>query len=207
MKKLTKKQKSVLSFIEQHSSGKGMPPTIAEIAENFQIKTPSAYNHLRALQAKGYLKRSSKARGLTLLRSSKPKYLSLTVGIPILGRINAGAPLLAEEHVEQIINMDRSLLPKKYRSEELFGLKVSGDSMRDLGIFHDDIVIAMKDVQPKNGDITVALVGDNETTIKSFFKSDKQIELRPANSEYSPQFYSKEEVEIQGVVISLNRTF
>jgi repressor LexA len=206
MKGLTEKQQEILDFIDLFNRREGMAPTVYEIADHFDIKSATAFAHLRALQRKGYVSRSSKARSLTLLRSDSPRHLSLTLSIPILGRISAGVPLLAEEQVESVIKFDPTMLPRGAGGHKLFGLTVFGESMRDLGMMDGDMVIAKQTNDFQIGDIVVALV-DNETTVKSIYVKDGMIELRPANPEFESQFYSPEKVYIQGVVIALHRTF
>lgn len=206
MKGLTKKQQEMLDFIDMFTRKEGMAPTVYEIADYFGIKSATAFAHLRALQRKGYVTRSSKARSLTLLRADKPRHLSLTLSIPLLGRISAGAPLLAEEHIEQTITYDPSLLPKGVGGHKLFALRVFGESMRDLGILDGDIVLARQTESPAIGDVVVALV-DGETTVKSLYIRDGKVELRPANADFKPHFYSPDKVFIQGVVFALHRNY
>lgn len=206
MKGLTDKQQEILDFVDQFSRREGMAPTVYEIADYLGIKSATAFAHLRALQRKGYVSRSSKARSLTLLRSDSPRHLSLILSIPILGRISAGAPLLAEEHVESTIQFDPRLLPRGAGGHQVFGLRVFGESMRDLGIMDGDIVIAKQTHTASLGDIVVALV-DNETTVKSLYIKDDTVELRPANPAFESQFYPLDRVFIQGVVIALHRTY
>lgn len=206
MKGLTEKQQEILDFIDQFSRQEGMAPTVYEIAEEFGIKSATAFAHVRALQRKGYVTRSSKARSLTLLRSDQPRHMSLTLSIPILGRISAGAPLLAEQHVESNLHFDPRLLPRGAGGQTVFGLRVFGESMRDLGILDGDIVIAKQVDSASIGDIVVALV-DNETTVKSLYFNGDQVELRPANPDFESQYYPLGKVFIQGVVIALHRTY
>lgn len=206
MKGLTQKQQEILDFIDQFMRREGMAPTVYEIADYFDIKSATAFAHLRALQRKGYVTRSSKARSLTLVRADRPKHMSLTLSIPLLGRISAGMPLLAEEHVESTILFDPTMLPKGAGGHPLFALKVFGDSMRDLGILDGDTVVAKQVSSANIGDLVVALV-DNETTVKSLFFRDDMVELRPANPSYETQFYPLEKVFIQGIVIALHRTY
>ncbi len=207
MRGLTAKQREILVFIEDFVHHQGMAPTVSEIAEHLRIKQATAFAHLRALQRKGYVDRSSKARSLTLLRSSVPRHMSLTLSIPVLGRISAGLPLLAEENRESIIQFDPSLLPRDAGGHHLFGLRVHGESMRDLGILDGDIVVAKHVSTASVGDIVVALVEGTETTVKSLYVKDRQIELRPANPQFSSQLYAPDQVLIQGVVVALNRTY
>lgn len=206
MKGLTKKQQDILDFIEEFMRREGMAPTVYEIADAFGIKSATAFAHLRALQRKGYVTRSSKARSLTLLRTDSPKHLSLTLSVPILGRISAGMPLLAEEHIETTIQYDPGLLPRGIGGHKIFGLKVFGDSMRDVGILDGDVVIAKQVSSASIGDIVVALVED-ETTVKTLYIKDGMVELRPANPAYKSQFYSPDKVYIQGVVVGLHRRY
>jgi len=206
MKGLTKRQQETLDFIEEFINREGLPPTVDEIAAHFNITSPTAFAHIRSLQRKGYIKRSSKARSLTLLRADRPRQVSFTLSIPVLGRISAGMPLLVEEHIENTIQFDPSLLPRGAGGHPIFALRVTGESMRDLGILDGDLVIAKQQDTASIGDIVVALVED-ETTIKQLFIMDNMIELRPANPDYQSQFYPLDKVFIQGVVIALHRTF
>lgn len=206
MKGLTDKQQEILDFIDMFHRREGMAPTVYEIADHFDIKSATAFAHLRALQRKGYVSRTSKARSLTLMRSDSPRHLSLTLSIPILGRISAGVPLLAEEQIESTIQFDPTMLPRGAGGHKLFGLSVFGESMRDAGILDGDMVIAKKTSQWSPGDIVVALV-DNETTVKYIYTNDGEIELRPANPEFESQFYPMDKVYIQGHVIASYRKF
>jgi repressor LexA len=184
----------------------GMPPTVYEIADAFGVSTPTAFSHLQALQKKGYIERSSKARSLSLLRTAAPQHLSLSLSVPILGRISAGEPLFAEQHVEEHLTIDPTIVPGGASGHRLFGLRVRGESMRDLGILDGDIVIARDQPDAKPGDVVVALVEDEEATIKTFHPDGEVIELLPANSDFAPQRYAADQVRIQGVVVALQRT-
>jgi repressor LexA len=206
MKGLTEKQQEMLDYIELFSQREGMAPTVYEIADHFEIKSPTAFAHLRALQRKGYVDRSSKARSLTLLRSDKPRHFSLTLSIPVLGRISAGMPLLVEEHIEKHIQFDPSMLPNGAGGHKLFALTVFGDSMKDEGILDGDIIIAKQVESASIGDIVVALVED-ETTVKSLYIKGDMVELRPANKDFESQFYPLDKVYVQGVVIALQRRY
>ena len=196
MKGLTDKQQEILDFISDFTRQEGMAPTIYEISSHFDIKSATAFAHVRSLQRKGYVNRSSKARSLTLLNTDRPKHLSLSLSIPILGRISAGAPLLAEENIERKVTMDPSCLPKGV-----------GESMRDLGILDGDIVIAKQTNEASIGDIVIALVDGGETTVKSLYITDGQWELRPANKDFKSRFYPLDKLSIQGVVVALQRTY
>ena len=207
MKGLTQKQQEILDFIADFNRREAMAPTVYEIAENFGIKSATAFAHLRALQRKGYVTRSSKARSLTLLRAEKSTTgSSLTLTVPVLGRISAGVPLLAEEQVEATIQFDPKLLPRGAGGHKIFGLRVFGDSMRDLGILDGDTVVAKQQSSASIGDIVVSLV-DNEATVKSLYIKDDTVELRPANPDYESIYVPLDRISIQGVVIALHRTY
>ncbi len=206
MKGLTARQQYILDFIQEFANREGMPPTVYEIADHFDIKAATAFAHVRALQRKGRVSRTSKARSLTVLRNDKPRHMSLTLSIPILGRISAGMPLLAEEHVEGSLRVDPRFLPHGVSEQNLFGLKVFGDSLRDAGVLDGDLVVARASETAGEGDLAVALV-ENETTVKFIHFAGDHIELRPANPDYPAQSYPAEQVFIQGLVVALQRTF
>ena len=128
--------------------------------------------------------------------------------IPLLGRVNAGAPAESLEYKEGEVCVTSAQV-NDYPAEQLFALRVQGESMRDLGIYDGDVVIvAQTGTKPRPGDIVVALVQGNEVTVKSFFpKTGGRIELRPANPEYDVQIYPADEVSIQGRVIGLQRKY
>eukprot|EP00831_Metopus_contortus_P018324 TRINITY_DN1780_c0_g1_i5.p1 TRINITY_DN1780_c0_g1~~TRINITY_DN1780_c0_g1_i5.p1 ORF type:complete len:208 (+),score=33.04 TRINITY_DN1780_c0_g1_i5:728-1351(+) len=207
MKGLTEKQKNILEFIEEFSEKEGMAPTVYEIADHFDIKTSTVFAHIRALQRKNELTRSSKARSIALTKPKrKPKHMSFMLPIPLLGRINAGLPLDSQEYKEGEFYVDPQILGG-IDTAKAFALKVAGESMRDLGIFDEDIVIVKQNEDYKAGDIVVALV-DDETTVKSYYPlKGGRIELRPANADFIPQVYPSSQVKLQGVVIALQREY
>jgi len=205
---LTLKQKNILNFIEEFSFKEGMSPTVYEIADNFQIKTSTVFAHVKALQKKNYLSRSSKARSLTLLNTNthKPLHMSFGLSIPLLGRVNAGTPADNEEYVEGEVCVDPAVVGST-KVEDMFALKIQGESMRDIGMLEGDVIIVKKGVSARAGDIAVALV-DNETTVKSYFPmNDGTVELRPANADFHTQTYPAENVDVQGVVVGLQRAY
>lgn len=210
MKTLTEKQKNILEFIEEFLDREGMAPTVYEIADHFNIKTSTVFAHLRALQRKKQLSRSSKARSISLMSRMRGArgVPHGALMIPLLGRVNAWAPAESLEYKEGEICVTSAQV-NDYPLDQLFALRVQGESMRDLGIYDGDIVIvAQTGNKPRPGDIVVALVQGNEVTVKSFFpKTGGRIELRPANPEYDVQIYPAEEVAIQGRVIGLQRKY
>lgn len=209
MRKLTEKQKNILDFIEDFLERESMAPTVYEIAENFGIEPSTVFAHLRSLQQKKHLTRTSKARSIVLSRPRRKSHLlSFALPIPLLGRINAGLPCESNEFKEGEIFVNPKLLERK-DAKNAFALRIQGESMRDLGIYDADIVIVkqINSGDVKNNDIVVALV-DNETTVKSYFSAhDNQVELRPANTSFQSQFYHASKVTIQGKVIGLHREY
>lgn len=197
MQGLTQRQQMVLDFIRQSIHDRGYPPTLREIGARMGIRSTNGVNdHLRALERKGYLKREDmKSRAL------RPTDLG-TVNLPgmngdvtpaniddanlveikVLGRVAAGLPLLAEEHVIDTVKIDRGLLKG---GRELFGLKVHGDSMIDAGILSGDYIFVRKQLTANRGDIVVALIGD-EATVKYYYPEKDYVRFQPANKEMAP---------------------
>ncbi len=204
MRDLTDKQQAILDFIETFHCRENVPPTVYEIAENFDIKPATSFAHIRALMRKGYLNRTSKARSITLLQSHMTPNYKPHMTIPVLGKISAGLPLLSAENVDEMVCIDPTMLRREYNSGSLFALRIKGDSMKDAGILDGDMVIAVQK-EAKKGDIVIALIED-ESTIKYLYFRDDLIELRPANPAYKPQLYPARSVQIQGVMTGLIRT-
>ena len=177
------------------------------VNEKFNIKTSTVFAHLKALQRKNQLTRSSKARSIALRNGRKPvPHMSFLTAIPLLGRINAGMPADAQEYRERDIYVESALLAR-FPNDKFFALRVSGESMRDLGVLDGDIVIVRQTENIRSGDMVVALIG-NEATVKSYFPlTQGRIELRPANPDYSTQVYRMDEVVIQGKVVGLQREY
>lgn len=211
MKTLTEKQRNILDFIEDFLEREGMAPTVYEIADNFDIKTSTVFAHLRALQRKKQLSRSSKARSISLInRPRSPRGIPHgALMIPLLGRVNAGMPAESLEFKEGEICVCASLLGGEYAPEQLFALRVQGESMRDLGIYDGDLVVVAHGASKlRPGDLVVALLQAGEVTVKSFFpKPGGMIELRPANADFKTQIYPESEVAIQGKVLALQRRY
>ena len=207
MKGLTDKQKSILDFINEFGQHEGMAPTINEISEHFRVTAATAFAHVRALQRKGLLNRSSKARSISLPGMQQLHYFSMNLSIPLLGRISAGVPGETEEHIEKYITLDPSLLSRKVQpGASLFAVKVQGESMRDTGILDGDILVAQKTDRVKTGDIVIALL-DDAVTVKYIFLAGGKWELRPANPEFESRFVEFDDLKVQGSVVGLVRKF
>jgi repressor LexA len=201
---LTKRQAEILGFIKTHIQYSGFPPTITEIQEQFSFKSPNAVqDHLKALVRKGQIRRTpNQWRGLELMVSSKngdetAKYSS--VSVPLIGRVTAGLPVLAEENFEGTVSVDRSLVG---RATRLFALHVRGNSMIKAGIYDGDIAIAQQQSAANHGDIVIALLGD-EATVKRFYLKKKVIVLQPENDKMQPIRVGEEsDFKILGKVIA-----
>ncbi|MGB8991712.1 MAG: transcriptional repressor LexA [Desulfobaccales bacterium] len=199
MKPLTDRQQAVLTFVEEFCERRGYPPTVREVAARFAIQPRAAADHLAALKRKGYLHREpGLSRGLSLaFRSPRP-----VVEVPVLGRIAAGQPLLAAEHVEETLPLPRSWV----RGEEVFLLRVTGDSMAPV-ILPDDLVMVRVQSRVARGEIAVALV-DDEATLKRVYEEAGGLVLKGDNPDFTPLRYSPEEaadVQILGKVVGVYR--
>ncbi len=179
IKKLTERQKQILSFIEEKIKGSGMPPTIREIGKRFSISSTNGVRSiLGALEAKGYIRRRKLvSRGIELAKQQ----LSNFTRVPVVGSVPAGLPITAIENREGEVAVDTSFLP----SDEVFCLRVSGESMINAGIFDGDYVMVARNAQPIKGDIVVAVIGD-EATVKKFYPEKRRVRLEPQNEAFGP---------------------
>lgn len=186
MKDLTEKQQFILQFIESFILDQGYPPTIREIGDKFEITAKGAYDHIKAIEKKGYIKcEKNRSRAIELLKTSKgasPVQRAGIVNVPLVGRVAAGYPLLAEENIEEYLTFPVSMIPANC---EVFALRVAGESMKDAGIHDGDIAIIKKQNSAENGEIVVALI-EGEATLKYFYKEKKKIRLQPANKAFKP---------------------
>ena len=183
MKGLTKRQGQILEYFKTFYRRHGLPPTVRELGDRFGMASSSMFDHLTALQKKGFIKRTSnKSRSLELTEFMGYKRIPpTTLEIPILGRVAAGRPLLAIENIEGTIAIDRNWVT----SADVFALKVKGDSMIDAHIVDGDVVLVKKQTQANKGDIVVAIVED-EATVKTFYREKNRIRLQPENKVMKP---------------------
>ena len=199
MQPLTEKQSTVLAFICEAIAEEGRPPTVREIARRFRFASTNAVRrHLGALERKGHIERSPfKSRGIVLA----PEFRE-TRGIPIVGRVAAGTPITAIENLEGYLSVE-TLFPY---SDELFCLRIRGDSMVDAGIWDGDYVIVRQKSSFENGEIGVAVV-DGEATVKKLRRNGRFVELVPANQEYETARIDLTESEFRyaGEVIGIHR--
>lgn len=144
MRDLTEKQQAILAYIEQYIASQGYPPTIREIGDRFEITAKGAYDHLKAIEKKGYIKcEKNRSRAIELIRTSEgatPVSTSEIVNVPLVGRVAAGLPITAEENIEEYLAFPKSMLPE----DNVFALRVAGDSMKDAGILDGDIAVVKK---------------------------------------------------------------
>jgi len=214
---LTERQKQVLDFIQQTIDSLGYPPTVREIGEHLGIRsTNGVADHLKALKRKGYLtQQDMKSRTLKPTRtrrrrsqgSAVPVLLprsGTTISIPILGRVAAGEPILAEEDAEGTVVVDSVLVGDGKR---LFALKVVGESMIDDGIYHGDYIFVQKRSHADPGSIVVVMI-DQEATVKRFYPEKDRIRLQPANATMEPIYVRRRDfrdTQIIGVVVGVYR--
>ncbi len=215
---LTARQRQVFEFIESKIQEWGYPPTIREIGEHLGIKsTNGVADHLKALKRKGYLQqRGHKSRTLIPTEPAMsqsqannvvpmiPPNSGSTISIPLLGRVAAGEPILAEEHAEGSVVVDSLLVGG---NKKVFALKVVGQSMIEDGIFDGDYIFVQKRSHAQPGEIVVVVI-DNEATVKRYYPEGDRIRLQPANSAMEPIYVNKadfREVQIMGLVVGVYR--
>jgi len=223
---LTDRQLEVLRFIAREIEERGYPPTIREIGEALEIRSTNGVNdHLKALERKGFLTRDpvksraliptsaarealsgeGHARGGDLLKfPGGPKPGSRVVEIPIIGRVAAGQPILAQERIEDTVQVDSFLLGT---NKKVYGLKVQGDSMIGDGILPGDYIFVKKQLNASDGEIVVAMI-DDEATVKRVYFEGKRIRFQPSNPRMSPIFVDEGDFRstmILGVVVGVYR--
>ena len=198
--KITEKQSEILAYIKDCILKKGYPPTVREICEKVQLKsTSSVHSHLEQLEKNGYIHRDpTKPRTIEIVDDTFNLTRREVVNVPLIGTVAAGAPILAQENIENYFPIPVELLP----NNETFMLKVKGDSMIEAGIFDGDRVIVEQTNVARNGEIVVALV-DDSATVKRFYKEKGYIRRQPENSSMEPIIVP--DVKILGKVIGLFR--
>jgi len=196
MIKLTARQQQVLDLIKQSIDSTGFPPTRAEIAQELGFKSPNAAEeHLKALARKGAIEMTPGAsRGIRLADNQS--------GLPLIGRVAAGEPILAQEHVERYVELPREF----FKPGADFLLEVHGDSMKEVGILDGDLIAVHKTNQARNGQIVVARVGD-DVTVKRFQQDKHVVKLLPENQDYEPIVVDLQHdtLEIEGLYVGIIR--
>ncbi|MBM7115777.1 transcriptional repressor LexA [Archangium primigenium] len=196
MEELTERQREILAFIVKETESRGFPPTIREIGEEMDIRSTNGVNdHLKALERKGYLNRGEQ-QSRSLVPTKRARMLlglgvkreSGMVEVPLLGKVAAGAPLLAQENAEDSVRIDSFLLGGN--GKEVFALRVKGQSMIEDGIFDGDYLFVRKAAQAQPGDIVVALIED-EATVKRYYPEADRIRFQPANATMQPIYVNR----------------
>lgn len=201
---LTPRQQAILRVIKQTTAERGYPPSVREIGQGVGLTSPSSVAHqLRTLQELGYLRKDPhRPRALVVSRPEEPAAVAPFVGhavpVPLVGRIAAGGPILAEQHTEEVMPLPRDLVG----DGELFMLTVVGDSMIDAAICDGDYVVVRRQPTCENGDIVAALL-DDEATVKTFKRRDGHVWLMPHNPAYEP--IVGDHAQILGKVVSVLR--
>lgn len=233
MQGLTERQRQILTFITKRIGEQGYPPTIREIGEEMGIRSTNGVNdHLKALERKGYLKREVlKSRALRPVTSPEEvtedveveaeeaigasrsnvisaivPMTSVTIEVPVLGRVAAGQPILADEHVETTVHVDSFFLGTG-KADRVFALRVTGDSMIEAGIFDGDYIFVKKQIEARNGDIVVAMI-DGEATVKRYEPAGDVIRFLPENRTMKPIVVRREDfrmTSILGIVCGVYR--
>jgi repressor LexA len=186
---LTKKQLEILEFMKTELKQKGYPPSVREIAAAVNLKsTSSVHSQLEKLENKGYIKRDpTKPRAIEIVKNRQDDdFIDISAGeivnIPVVGTITAGQPILAIENITEVFPLPLSFA----KNNDCFILTVKGDSMIEAGIFNGDYIIVQKTNNANNGQIVVAMLNDEEATVKTFYKEKDYIRLQPENSNMEP---------------------
>jgi repressor LexA len=198
--KLTKRQREIFDFIKRHTSEKGYPPTVRDIGRAIGLTSSSTVHaHLANLERAGFLRRDpTKPRAMEVL-VEKARRLA-PAGLPVVGRVAAGAPILAEENIEDFVDVS----PLAAGDKGDFLLEVRGESMKNAGILDGDTVVVRQQKTAEDGEIVVAIVGDDsEATVKRYFRESDHIRLEPENDDFEP--IRTADVEIAGRVIGVFR--
>ncbi|MBP0725935.1 transcriptional repressor LexA [Bacillus sp. RG28] len=214
MNKLSKRQSEILNFIKEEVKSKGYPPSVREIAEAVGLASSSTvHGHLERLENKGYIRRDpTKPRAIEILGEntsldndipfSPSQELHNVMNIPVIGKVTAGVPITAVENVEEYFPLPTSIAPS---SDQVYMLRVEGDSMINAGILDGDYVIVKKQYTAENGEIVVAMTEESEATVKRFYKESDHFRLQPENDALFPILLKQ--VSILGKVIGVYRNY
>lgn len=200
---LTQKQKTLLSYINKVQSDTHQTPSLRQCASNLGVSHAAVAQSLNTLEKKGAIQRDGRyGRQITILVSEKPAaFEKNTRPVPIIGSIAAGMPLYAQQEWDGTLVVDASM----YTGETLFALKIKGDSMKDAAILDGDLVICEPRQFAKNGEIVVALINNDDATVKRFYLKKNKIVLQPENPDFKPISYTFDEILIQGKVVGVIR--
>ncbi|HYM91046.1 MAG TPA: transcriptional repressor LexA [bacterium] len=201
-KGLTKRQREILTYVMTNMQQRGYPPSVREIGAALGLTSSSTvHSHLTALEKKGFIHRDpSKPRAIEILKDGASQPPKRVVNVPVLGRIAAGQPLLAEENVEDVFPLPRDLV----REDAAFILRTRGDSMIEAGILDGDYLVIRQQATANNGEIVAALLGE-EATVKRFYRERDHVRLQPENRTMTPIL--TREATILGRVVALIRRY
>ncbi|MDO5003747.1 MAG: transcriptional repressor LexA [bacterium] len=205
MEKLTEKQEYILQILKQLKAKNGYAPTVREIGAAANLHSPATIHfHLKKLEEKGFIKKdTSKNRTIEILVPNEFEETNENiVEVPLLGKVTAGTPIEAIETPDEYFSLPANLVTNK---KEVFTLKVSGESMINVGIYDGDILIVERQNTAKNGDTVVAMNKDNEATVKTFYKENGHFRLQPENDTMDPIIL--DQVTILGKAVGLYRKF
>lgn len=207
---LTKKQKELLEYVNSFINANKMSPSYDEIREAMNLKSKSGIHRIvSALEERGFIRKlANRARAIEVLKNPDEINNNITsidtnIEIPLCGKIAAGTPIEAISNVEKMIKVPKDIIG----NSECFALEVSGDSMIEAGILDKDVAIIEKKTIANEGNIVVALIHNEEATLKIFTNNQKNIILKPANENYDIQTYNPNEVKIQGILVGLIRKY
>ncbi|AYC29327.1 transcriptional repressor LexA [Paenisporosarcina cavernae] len=203
MKKVSKRQEDILSFIKEEVRKKGYPPSVREIGEAVGLASSSTvHGHLARLESKGLIRRDpTKPRAIEIIGEEELSYSASNVlHVPMVGKVTAGLPITAIENIEEFFP-----LPETFGTSEdqLFMLEIMGNSMIEAGILNGDYVVVKQQQTANNGDIVVAMTEDDEATVKRFYKEKTHFRLQPENSSMEPIIVNQ--VSILGKVVGVYR--
>jgi len=201
---LTPKQEQFLAYIRRAIERSNRMPSLRQAGSDLGVSHTAVAQMLKALEAKGYVKREGRySRSVHLLnRASEMAAQQRWREVPIIGSITAGLPMYAQQEWDGSVVLDANV----YRGQNLFALRVSGDSMKDAGILNNDLAICEPRQYARNGEVVVALIHGEEATVKRFYLHEDHIELRPENSRYKPMRYGFGDVLVQGKVVGIQRS-
>jgi len=202
-RELTVKQQRLLAYLTRKIERAGKAPSLRQTAQELGVSHAAVAQMIKGLEQKGVLRRQGRyGRTLHLFnRAGQRAGVQRWREVPLVGRVTAGLPMYAQQSWEGMIVVDRTL----FRGDNLFGLRIKGDSMRAVGILDGDIAICEPRQFARNGEIVVALIDGEEATVKRFFLREDRVELRPENSRYRPMRYGFDQVLIQGKVVGVQR--
>ena len=193
------RQDQIYDYLKQFQRDHGYPPSVREIGAAVGLKSASTvHGYLRCLEERGLIARQPDKRRALDIIGERPRHDM--VSVPLVGTVAAGVPILAEENLEEVYELPKSLV---HNSDDVFMLRVHGDSMVNIGIYEDDYVIVRQQSDANNGDIVVALVNDDTATVKRYFLESDYVRLQPENDSMEP-FYERN-VRILGKVIGVYR--